>query len=38
VVNNPAVDLATIITESLVRFPICSALCVPILHREEILG
>jgi sigma-B regulation protein RsbU (phosphoserine phosphatase) len=38
VVNNPAVDLASNLSESLVRFPICSALCVPILHREKILG
>jgi sigma-B regulation protein RsbU (phosphoserine phosphatase) len=38
VVNNPAVDLVDNITDSLVRFPICSALCVPIMHREEILG
>lgn len=38
VVNNPAVDLVDNLSESLVRFPICSALCVPILHREEILG
>jgi sigma-B regulation protein RsbU (phosphoserine phosphatase) len=38
IVNNPAVDLANQLTESLVRFPICSALCVPILHRERILG
>lgn len=38
VVNNPAVDLAGNLTESLVRFPICSALCVPILNRDEILG
>ncbi len=38
VVNNPAVDLVDNLTESLVRFPICSALCVPITHRDEILG
>jgi serine phosphatase RsbU (regulator of sigma subunit) len=38
VVNDPAVDLAGRITDSLVRFPIRSALCVPILHRDEILG
>jgi sigma-B regulation protein RsbU (phosphoserine phosphatase) len=38
VVNNPAVDLVNNLSESLVRFPICSALCVPILHRERILG
>ena len=38
VVNNPAVDLVDKLSESLVRFPICSALCVPILHREKILG
>ena len=38
VVNDLAVDLAGNITESLVRFPIRSALCVPILHRSEILG
>jgi serine phosphatase RsbU (regulator of sigma subunit) len=38
VVNNPATDLAGQLTESLVRFPICSALCVPIMNREEILG
>jgi len=38
VVNNPATDLVGNITESLVRFPICSALCVPILHRDEVLG
>jgi sigma-B regulation protein RsbU (phosphoserine phosphatase) len=38
IVNNPATDLAGNMTESLVRFPICSALCVPILHRNEILG
>jgi serine phosphatase RsbU (regulator of sigma subunit) len=38
VVNNPAVDLVHNLSESLVRFPIQSALCVPILHRERILG
>ena len=38
VVNNPATDLIGNITESLVRFPISSALCVPILHRGDILG
>lgn len=38
VVNNPAVDLVGNLSESLVRFPICSALCVPIMHRERILG
>lgn len=38
VVNNPAVDLANVLTESLVRHPICSALCVPIMHRDRILG
>lgn len=38
IVNNPATDLGANITESLVRFPICSALCVPIMHRDEILG
>ena len=38
VVNNPATDLVGNLTDSLVRFPICSALCVPILHRDEILG
>ncbi len=38
VVNNPAIDLAGNLSESLVRYPICSALCVPILHRSEILG
>ncbi len=37
IVNNPATDVGNI-TESLVRFPICSALCVPITYREEILG
>lgn len=38
IVNNPATDLQGSLTESLVRFPICSALCVPILHRGDILG
>jgi len=38
VVNNPAVDLVDQLSESLVRYPICSALCVPIMHRENILG
>lgn len=38
VVNDPAVDLVGQMTESLVRFPICSALCVPIPYRDEILG
>ncbi len=38
IVNDPAVDLVGQMTESLVRFPICSALCVPILYRDEILG
>lgn len=38
IVNNVATDLAGNITESLVRFPICSALCVPIMHKDEILG
>jgi serine phosphatase RsbU (regulator of sigma subunit) len=38
VVNNPATDLMGNLSDSLVRFPICSALCVPILNREEILG
>ncbi len=38
IVNNPATDLAGQMTESLARFPICSALCVPILYRDEILG
>lgn len=38
IVNNPAIDLVGNITESLVRYPICSALCVPIMHRDEILG
>ncbi|MBU0639279.1 MAG: GAF domain-containing protein, partial [Planctomycetes bacterium] len=38
VVNNPATDLIGNISESMVRFPICSALCVPILNRDDILG
>ncbi|MFH1745929.1 MAG: SpoIIE family protein phosphatase [Planctomycetota bacterium] len=38
VVNNPATDLVGNLSDSLVRFPICSALCVPIFNREEILG
>lgn len=38
VVNNPATDLIGNMSESLVRFPIRSALCVPILFREEVLG
>ncbi|MCC6358677.1 MAG: SpoIIE family protein phosphatase [Phycisphaerales bacterium] len=38
IVNNPATDLVGNLTESLVRFPICSALCVPILYQGEILG
>lgn len=38
IVNNPAIDLVDNLSESLVRFPICSALCVPILHRDKILG
>jgi sigma-B regulation protein RsbU (phosphoserine phosphatase) len=38
VVNNPATDLINNMSESLVRFPIRSALCVPIVHRDEILG
>lgn len=38
VVNNPATDLVGNLSESLVRFPINSALCVPILNRDEILG
>lgn len=38
IVNNPATDLVGNMSESLVRFPIQSALCVPILYREEILG
>lgn len=38
IVNNPATDLAGNLTDSLVRFPICSALCVPILYQSEVLG
>ncbi|RMF84878.1 MAG: GAF domain-containing protein, partial [Planctomycetota bacterium] len=38
VVNNPATDLEGNLSESLMRFPICSALCVPIMNRNEILG
>ena len=38
IVNNPATDLVGNLSDSLVRFPICSALCVPILYRSEILG
>ncbi len=38
VLNNPAVDLVDQLSESLVRYPICSALCVPIMHRDNILG
>lgn len=38
IVNNPATDLIGNLSDSLVRFPICSALCVPILYRNEILG
>jgi len=38
IVNNPATDLVGNLSDSLVRFPICSALCVPILYRNEILG
>jgi sigma-B regulation protein RsbU (phosphoserine phosphatase) len=39
IVNNPATDLTGgNLSDSLVRFPICSALCVPILYRNEILG
>lgn len=38
IVNNPATDLAGNLSESLIRFPICSALCVPIMYRDEILG
>lgn len=37
IVNNPATDVASL-TESLVRYPICSAMCVPIMNRETILG
>jgi phosphoserine phosphatase RsbU/P len=38
IVNDLALDLAGQMSESLVRYPIRSALCVPILHRSEILG
>ena len=38
IVNNPATDLEGNLSESLVRFPICSALCVPIMNRNDILG
>lgn len=38
IVNNPATDLAGNLSDSLVRFPICSALCVPILYQNEVLG
>lgn len=38
VVNDLEADLPGNITDSLVRFPICSALCVPIMHHDEILG
>ena len=38
IVNNPATDLSGSLSDSLVRFPICSALCVPVLYRNEILG
>lgn len=38
IVNNPATDLVGNLTESMVRFPIQSALCVPILYRNEVLG
>lgn len=38
VVNNPATDIMGNLSESLVRFPIRSALCVPILNRSEVLG
>jgi serine phosphatase RsbU (regulator of sigma subunit) len=38
VVNNPAVDLVDKLSESLVRFPICSVLCVPVMRRDKILG
>ncbi|MCA9243393.1 MAG: SpoIIE family protein phosphatase [Phycisphaerales bacterium] len=37
IVNNPATDVGPL-TESLVRYPICSALCVPITNRDTILG
>lgn len=38
IVNNAATDLIGNLTESMVRYPICSALCVPILNRGEVLG
>ncbi|MBN2447068.1 MAG: SpoIIE family protein phosphatase [Phycisphaerae bacterium] len=38
IVNDVETDLRGNISESLVRFPICSALCVPLVHRDEILG
>ncbi len=38
IVNNPEFDLPANLTDSMVRYPIRSALCVPILHRNEILG
>ncbi len=38
VVNDPATDLIGNTSDSLVRFPIRSALCVPVLHRDEVLG
>lgn len=38
IVNNAATDLAGNMTESMVRYPIQSALCAPILHRDEIFG
>jgi len=38
VVNDLAIDLAGNISDSLVRYPIRSALCTPILHGDEILG
>ena len=38
IVNDIETDLKGAITDSLVRFPICSALCVPIMHRGEVLG
>ncbi len=38
IVNDVATDLKGNLTDSLVRFPICSALSVPILHRGEVLG
>lgn len=37
VVSNPETDISNF-TDSMVRYPICSALCVPILNRGEILG